>query len=325
MALAEMGVRRLDEIVGRTDLLRLRNRAGEGLDLSCLLGAPPRATASAGLAPAPFSGDAAALDERLWADARSVVETVGPIRLTYGITNRDRAVGARLSGAIAARAPGGTLPPGTIDVELYGSAGQSFGAFLVSGMRLRLFGDAQDYVGKGMSGGEIVVRPPREASFASQDNVIAGNTLLYGATGGSLFAAGRVGERFAVRSSGAEAVVEGCGDHGCEYMTGGIAVVLGDTGVNFGAGMSGGVAYAWDPDERFTRRMAADQVRSEPLAPEDQVILRGLVRRHAEATESAHAATLLARWDALVGSFVKVVPATAPLVLEREAAGSPTA
>jgi glutamate synthase (ferredoxin) len=192
-------------------------------------------------------------------------------------------------------------------------------------MRLRLFGDAQDYVGKGMSGGEIVVRPPREASFASQDNVIAGNTLLYGATGGSLFAAGRVGERFAVRSSGAEAVVEGCGDHGCEYMTGGIAVVLGDTAVNFGAGMSGGVAYAWDPDERFTRRMAADQVRSEPLAPEDQVILRGLVRRHAEATESAHAATLLARWDALVGSFVKVVPATAPLVLEREAAGSPTA
>jgi glutamate synthase domain-containing protein 3 len=314
MILAELGLRSLAEAKGRNDLLHQSDSVGsaEWVDLSWLL-EPAVAPAWAGgvAASPPHVGLEAGLDERLWADARAVT---GPVRLSYAVTNRDRTVGARLSGDVAEQTSGAGLPPATFDVELSGTAGQSFGAFLVSGLRLVLLGEAQDYVGKGMSGGEIVIRPPRQASLVSHENVIAGNTILYGATGGTFFAAGRVGERFCVRNSGAEAVVEGCGDHGCEYMTGGVAVVLGGVGANFGAGMTGGVAYLWDGEtvvDHPEHGRHSDDVRSRPLEDADARQLHELVLRHREATGSSHAATLLASWAATLRGFRKVVPAAA--------------
>jgi glutamate synthase domain-containing protein 3 len=240
------------------------------------------------------------------------------VRLSYGVANSDRSLGARLSGEIAERTRGAGLPPGTIEVELIGVAGQSLGAFLSAGVSLRLHGEAQDYVGKGMSGGEIVLRPARPLSGAQPDQVIAGNTLLYGATGGRLFAAGRVGERFCVRNSGAVAVVEGCGDHGCEYMTGGVAVVLGRTGDNFGAGMTGGVAFVWDGLFAARGRQAplalAAGVESHLLDRADAELLRALVLRHLEATDSRRAAALLSRWPTALRRVRKVAPAAATRV-----------
>jgi glutamate synthase domain-containing protein 2/glutamate synthase domain-containing protein 1/glutamate synthase domain-containing protein 3 len=333
LALAEIGARSLGEIVGRSELLRARPRtgagqAGETIDLSFLLApppAPPVRRRAGAPPPLPFERGEAGLDERLWADARAARVSGAPVRLRYAITNRDRSVGARLSGALAQRTAGAGLPPRTVDVELDGVGGQSFGAFLVRGVRLRLFGEAQDYVGKGMSGGEIVLRPPREARFIAEDNVIAGNTILYGATGGSFFAAGRVGERFCVRNSGAEAVVEGCGDHGCEYMTGGVAVVLGPTGANFGAGMTGGIAFVWDGVAAVAEAasgLLSDQVRSEPLDDRDAEHLRDLLRRHADATGSDLAACLLLRWEPALRQFRKVVPSSVPAVVAEPAASA---
>jgi len=324
LILAELGLRTLEEAVGRTDLLCPTAAAeNDGLDLSWLLAAPafPSGRRERRTSPS-FRGIAAGLDERLWQDARDA-SPASPVRLAYAVTNRDRAVGARLSGTIAERTGGAGLPHGTVDVELFGTAGQSFGAFLVPGVRLRLEGEAQDYVGKGMCGGEIVVRPPEAASFVAEENVVAGNTILYGATGGSFFAAGRVGERFCVRNSGAEAVVEGCGDHGCEYMTGGVAVVLGPVGANFGAGMTGGVAYVWDAaalesgDDAGEAIVAgaapwSDQISAEPLDQRDEEAVRAIVGRHLEATGSRRAAALLASWDTTAREFVKLVPAVAP-------------
>jgi glutamate synthase domain-containing protein 3 len=324
LILAELGLRTLDEAVGRTDLLCPTAAAeNDGLDLSWLLAAPafPPGRRERRVSP-PFRGIAAGLDERLWEDARDA-SPASPVTLAYAITNRDRAVGARLSGTIAERTGGAGLPHGTVDVELFGIAGQSFGAFLVPGVRLKLEGEAQDYVGKGMCGGEIVVRPPEVASFAAEANVVAGNTLLYGATGGSFFAAGRVGERFCVRNSGAEAVVEGCGDHGCEYMTGGVAVVLGPVGANFGAGMTGGIAYVWDAaalepggDDREAVVAGAppwsDQISAEPLDERDEEDVRAIVGRHLEATGSRRATALLASWETNARRFLKLVPAVAP-------------
>jgi glutamate synthase domain-containing protein 2/glutamate synthase domain-containing protein 3 len=317
MILAELGFRSLAEAVGRNDRLRQRGSDAEGdaVDLAFLLAPPPPAPARPRRPrpSAPFQGAEAGLDERLWADARAARERGRPVRLAYEVTNRDRTVGARLSGDLAARTGGSGLAARTVDVELRGTAGQSLGAFLVPGVRLALAGEAQDYVGKGMSGGEIVLRPPAGAAFASERNVIAGNTLLYGATGGSLFAAGLVGERFCVRNSGAVAVVEGCGDHGCEYMTGGVAVVLGPTGANFGAGMTGGVAYLWDGEARSAEPIS-DQVRCELLDEADAELLGELVRRHWEATGSRHAGALLVSWEKTLERFSKVVPVGSAVV-----------
>ena len=324
MILAELGLRSLGEAVGRNDLLRQRDSVGsaEWVDLSWLLepAVAPARHEGVTIAP-PYQGMEAGLDERLWADARASVHARAPVRLSYAITNRDRTVGARISGDIAERTAGAGLPRATIDVELHGTAGQSFGGFLVPGVRLVLFGEAQDYVGKGMSGGEIAIRPPREAVFASHENVIAGNTILYGAIGGSFFAAGRVGERFCVRNSGAEAVVEGCGDHGCEYMTGGIAVILGSVGANFGAGMTGGVAYVLEEDgvvaDHPERHRHSEDVRSRLLGDTDGQLVHELVRRHWEATGSGHAASLLAGWASTVRRFRKVVPAGATSIVAK--------
>jgi glutamate synthase domain-containing protein 2/glutamate synthase domain-containing protein 1/glutamate synthase domain-containing protein 3 len=318
--LAALGYRTLDEVVGRTDLLVPAAGRAEGkaaaLDLSGIL-APPdpegrrprrRIQERNDRPDQPF-------DLQLIRDAQPALDDRTPVRLAYAIRNTHRTVGARLAGEIARRYGDAGLPEGTIEVRLQGSAGQSFGAFCVPGMRLSLEGEANDYVGKGMGGGEIVIRPPAGAAFASHENAIIGNTVLYGATGGALFAAGWAGERFAVRNSGATAVVEGVGDHGCEYMTAGCVVVLGETGRNFGAGMTNGVAFVYDETDEFPRRYNPELVRIARVdEPADAARLQGLLGRHVEATGSQRAAALLASWDSARLRFWKVIPLPAEAI-----------
>jgi glutamate synthase domain-containing protein 3 len=226
------------------------------------------------------------------------------LELSYRITNRDRTVGAALGGALALEY-GTSTPPGLATVRMVGEAGQSFGAFLVDGVQLDLVGEANDYVGKGMGGGRLVIRPPGDDAG---DPVLAGNTCLYGATGGAVFIAGSVGERFGVRNSGASAVVEGAGDHCCEYMTGGTVVVLGAVGYNLGAGMTGGEAYIWDPRAQLSGRFNPALVEPIRPDPEDLQELRWLVEQHLELTESPRAADLLASWLSACSQFWHIVP-----------------
>src|SRR5581483_12437355 len=226
----------------------------------------------------------------------------------FPIRNVDRAVGGILSHHVVSRYGRAGLPAGTIRFSFTGSAGQSFGAWLAPGVELSLAGEANDYAGKGLSGGVLAIRPPDEAAFPAEENVIVGNTVLYGATSGKAFFRGLAGERFAVRNSGATAVVEGVGDHGCEYMTGGVAVVLGPTGRNFAAGMSGGIAYVLDLDGGFAGRCNRELVALEPLEDEDAELVRGLAEEHLERTGSAVAARVLADWEAARERFVKVIP-----------------
>jgi glutamate synthase domain-containing protein 2/glutamate synthase domain-containing protein 3 len=335
--LASMGVARLEEIVGRTELLKQRgieSPKGVKLDLGELLADPDpdgvfsrRRTWKRNDRPPEDP-----LDQRVFQDCKKAVALAEPLQRHYEISNRDRTVGARLSGEIARTWRDRGLPDGTIDLTFHGIAGQSFGAFASNGMRMTLVGEAQDYVGKGMGGGEIVIRPPAGARFESWKNVVLGNTVLYGATGGALFAAGRAGERLAVRNSGAVCVVEGCGDHGCEYMTGGVVVVLGSTGKNFAAGMSGGVAYVLDLEDRFPERLNGGMVREERLGvagavagaggpgrDEGDGILLELIARHRDLTGSARAGWMLANWEALRGRFWRVEPLglTEPAAPER--------
>jgi glutamate synthase (NADPH/NADH) large chain len=238
-------------------------------------------------------------------DARLGLKYGEPCSLQVSVTNADRAFGARLAGEVARRFGGEGLKDGTITIEAKGTAGQSFGAFATRGMLLVLEGDANDYVGKGLSGGVLAIRPPARARFRADQNVIVGNTVLYGATAGKAFFAGRAGERFCVRNSGAIAVVEGCGDHGCEYMTGGVAVVLGGTGRNFAAGMSGGVAYVVD-DGAFASRCNLAMVDLEALDDEDTALVQTLVEEHVAHTRSRKGSEVLKTWDKQ--KFVKVMP-----------------
>ncbi len=318
--LAALGYRTLDEVVGRTDLLAHALGRGDGkaagLDLSRILappdpegGRPRRRVQDRNDRPdQPF-------DHELLSDARAALDHRTPVRLHYPIRNTHRTVGARLAGEIARRYGDAGLPAGTIEIRFQGSAGQSFGAFCVPGMRLCLEGEANDYVGKGMGGGEIVIRPPADSRFASHENAIVGNTVLYGATGGSLFAAGRAGERFAVRNSGATAVIEGVGDHGCEYMTAGCVVVLGETGRNFGAGMTNGTAFVYDESGEFPKRYNPELVRIARVEePGDAARLPALLARHAEATGSRRASALLASWDEALPRFWKVIPMPAEAI-----------
>ena len=227
----------------------------------------------------------------------------------HAIQNADRTVGASLAGEIARRYGDVGLPHGRITCTFQGSAGQSFGAYCVPGIRLILTGEANDYVGKSMTGGQISIAPPTDSQFASHENTIIGNTVLYGATGGQLFAAGRAGERFAVRNSGALAVVEGVGDHGCEYMTNGMVVVLGETGQNFAAGMSAGVAYVLDPEGVFPVRCNAELVDLHRLDdPGEAEALREIIGWHARKTRSKHAISILDNWDKLCQAFWRVLP-----------------
>ncbi len=318
--LAALGYRRLDEVVGRTDLLAPAPGRATGkpalLDLARIL-APADADGARPRRRVQERNDRPdrPSDVQLLAAAAPALEDGTPVRLRYAIRNVDRTVGARLAGEIARRYGDVGLPEGTIEVRFDGSAGQSFGAFCVPGMRLVLEGDANDYVGKGMGGGEIVIRPPRRSRFASHENAIVGNTVLYGATGGRLFAAGRAGERFAVRNSGATAVVEGVGDHGCEYMTAGCVVVLGETGRNFGAGMTNGTAFVYDESGDFPTRFNPELVRIARVEEsEDAARLRELVTRHLDATGSRRAAALLDDWAAALGRFWKVIPLPAEAI-----------
>ncbi len=323
--LAGLGARTLDEIIGRADLLAAAPTRENSRTDAAAVRAPrldPAPLLAAGADEAarrymPAAGwQARAVDEPLPAEqlldeAASLLRRGHGVLLHETIHNRDRAVGAGLAGEIARRWGDGGLPRGSITCYYTGSAGQSFGAFCVPGMRLVLAGDANDYVAKGMTGGEMVVMPPPHHRFVAHEQVIVGNTVLYGATGGMLLVSGRAGERFAVRNSGAIAVVEGVGDHGCEYMTGGVVVVLGCTGRNFGAGMSGGVAYVYDEEECLPRRLNPHMVRPERLSDlAEAEDVAALIRYHAHAARSERATELLAGWPAALDHFWRVTPVT---------------
>jgi glutamate synthase (NADPH/NADH) large chain/glutamate synthase (ferredoxin) len=311
--MARLGVRRFEDLVGRVDLLEaddaIERWKERGIDLSALLHAPdvPPGVAVRRVRPQVSPLDDA-LDWQLLEQARPAVEDGTPVELKVPVRNVNRTVGGLLSHAVTKKHGAAGLPERTIRVTLNGSAGQSFGAWLAPGVELTLIGDANDYVGKGLSGGVLAVRPPEGAGFAAEENVLIGNTVLYGATSGRAFFRGLAGERFAVRNSGVSAVVEGVGDHGCEYMTGGRVVVLGRTGRNFAAGMSGGVAYVLDEDGGFRGRCNDELVGLEQLVEADAEEVRILVQEHLERTGSDVGARLLARWDEAVQRFVKVMP-----------------
>jgi len=315
---ARLGFRSLSEAVGRVDLLG-RAEAREGLslpdlDLSGLL-AEPDYCGPDRLQSAPRScvesqdhGLERALDHSFLGRCHRAIEGGPPVRIEAAISNVDRSVGTLLGYEITRRHGGTGLPDGTITLVFHGSAGQSFGAFVPSGVTLELLADANDYLGKGLSGGRIIVSPPAGSSLVAEENVIAGNVLLYGATAGEAFISGQVGERFAVRNSGVTAVVEGVGDHGCEYMTGGRVVVIGRTGRNFAAGVSGGLAFVYDPDRSLGLRCNIELVDLEDLAACDGEWLAETVARHCQATGSRLAARMLADWEATAPGFVTVMP-----------------
>ena len=310
--LASLGFRSLREIIGRSDLLTQVLRGDEyldDLDLNPILvqadpGEFPRYCALEGRNEVPET-----LDEQMIKDARPALEDGEKMQLAYNIRNTQRAIGTKLSSMITRRFGMTGLRPGHITVRLRGSAGQSLGAFAVQGLKLEVFGDANDYVGKGLSGGIIVVRPTTASPLQTHANTIIGNTVLYGATAGRLFAAGQAGERFAVRNSGAEAVVEGCGSNGCEYMTGGTVVILGRVGDNFAAGMTGGMAFVLDSDGDFIDKVNPESVIWQRVETAHwEGVLKRLVEQHFRETQSRHAERLLADWDIVLPKFWQIVP-----------------
>jgi glutamate synthase (NADPH/NADH) large chain len=330
--LASLGLRTLEEAVGRVDLLdadmAIAHWKAAGLDLSSVLAVPDVPDDMARhQTRLQDHGLEKALDHQFMDACAASLRDGTPVSVTLPISNVDRTVGTLLGSEISRRFGAAGLPDDTISLTFTGSAGQSFGAFVPRGVTMRLYGDANDYFGKGLSGGRLIVRPPREAVFAAEEQIIAGNVILYGATGGEVFIRGQVGERFCVRNSGAVAVVEGVGDHGCEYMTGGRVVVLGPTGRNFAAGMSGGIAYIYDPERTFGQRVNLDLADVETLDGEDSFIVRNLIERHAVETDSAVAARILERWDLERREFVKVVPRDYRRIMEAarqaEAEGRP--
>jgi glutamate synthase (NADPH) large chain len=332
--MAELGFRSVNEMIGQSDRLRVRrSNAGwktERLDFSDVL-MPAEARPGVGIFKCipQDHGLEAALDHQLIELCRPALERKEPVRLSMPIRNVHRTVGAMLAGEIARRHGKESLPEGTISLSFTGSAGQSFGAFVTGGIELELEGDANDYVGKGLAGGIISVRAPRTATFRAEENILIGNVALYGATSGRAFFAGRAGERFCVRNSGATAVVEGVGDHCCEYMTGGRTLVLGRTGRNFAAGMSGGFAYVFDETGDFEKRVNLGMVELEALGAEDAAFVATLIEEHRDRTGSRRAAALLADWEKTLSHMVKVVPLEYRRVLEeqqrlREKASSPS-
>jgi glutamate synthase (NADPH/NADH) large chain/glutamate synthase (ferredoxin) len=315
--MAKLGVRTINELIGQTKFMRQRHVADHPkvntLDLSRVLAdvapgddSPRYCTRDRNDGPWDRT-----LDDIILQDAKDAI-TNGhvPMSLSYRVKNVNRSVGAGVSGEIGYQRGDVGLPDGTLELKLHGSAGQSFGAFLTPGIRLLLDGEANDYVGKCMSGGEIIVRPPNERKFTPHENSIVGNTCLYGASGGMLFACGRGGERFAVRNSGGVAVIEGVGDHGCEYMTGGTIIVLGRTGKNFGAGMTGGTAYVLDLEDKFESLYNPQLVGLERLNDEDVLVVQQLVYKHLENTESGRAKEILGDWQRFAPKFWKVKPHT---------------
>jgi glutamate synthase (NADPH/NADH) large chain len=311
--LARLGVRSLDEIIGRTELLRQVSRGAEhldDLDLNPILAKVDATDAERRFSLSTFRNAVPdSLDAQMIKDAAAVFSRGEKMQLTYSVRNTHRAVGTRLSSEITRTFGMSKLDDGHVQVRLRGSAGQSLGAFLCKGVTIEVFGDANDYVGKGLSGGTIVVRPLVSSPLRSNENTIIGNTVLYGATSGRLFAAGQAGERFAVRNSGAQVVVEGCGANGCEYMTAGIAVVLGAVGANFGAGMTGGMAFVYDADGSFERRANPESIVWQRLGSAHwEGVLKDLVQRHQASTDSKWSGALLEDWDRVAARFWQVVP-----------------
>ena len=321
--LAEMGFKSLDDIIGRVDLLSMKTQLSESktstLDFSRLL--HPSEGDDLHWNHRPFTHVPEVKDNVILEEARTAIEMGREVNLEYAIKNTDRAVGTMLSGEIARKYGEKGLPDGTINIKFKGAAGQSFGAFLTRGVNLKLEGEANDYFGKGLSGGRISILPPvrSHADFIAADNIIAGNTGLYGATQGEMYVNGRVGERFAVRNSGAIAVIEGAGDHCCEYMTGGRVVVLGETGRNFAAGMSGGVAYVWDKTGNFDYYCNMDMVELSLVEESSyRKELHELIRQHWLYTGSSLARTMLDDWNHYVEQFIQVVPIEYKRVLQEE-------
>jgi len=313
--MAKLGFRTFDEMVGHVDKIDASvadlHWKAKGIDISSILYSPtlPSRVARRKMQ-AQDHGLGQALDHLLIAKAAPALKSKKPVTGSFAIRNVHRTVGAMLGGEIARRYGSTGLPDETIHFNFNGSAGQSFGAFVPNGVTLELEGDSNDYLGKGLSGGRIIVYPPRTSSFLPEESILVGNVVLYGATSGEAFLNGMAGERFAVRNSGATAVVEGVGDHGCEYMTNGTVVVIGSTGRNFAAGMNGGIAYVYDDQGDFsTRRCNLDGVDLEPLASaEDVDIVRGLLKRHRDLTGSPRAAWILKNWDDVQPRFIKVFP-----------------
>ncbi len=308
--MAELGFQTVDEMVGAVDRLRQRSDVehpkADKIDLSAVIANP-------GTGPRRKVREQTheleeRLDNTLIEQAQPAIEKETPVLLDTAVTNEDRALGTTLSHAIVKRDSDTPLPEDTITIDADGTAGQSLGAFLTDGVSIHLTGTANDYVGKGLAGGKITVQTPAETPYDPAENVAIGNVALYGATNGELYVNGRAGERFAVRNSGAMAVVEGVGDHGCEYMTGGVVAVLGETGKNFAAGMSGGIAYVFD-DGEFESRLNTDMVSLErELSDQDKRILRRLIENHAAYTGSDRAEELLANWEQASDQFVMVFP-----------------
>ena len=324
--MASLGFTRLDEMIGRTDMLEadpeVLNWKDQGLDLSLLLmpARKPYPMAAVYCTRKQDHGLEFILDRRILKDSEEVLDGRSSLVLSYPISNTDRTVGTILSSVIASRYGNDGLPQTSLRVNFNGSAGQSFGAWLARGVDFFLQGDANDYVGKGLSGGTLVIRPPEESPFSAEENMIIGNVAFYGATAGSAFICGRAAERFCVRNSGAQVVIEGVGDHGCEYMTGGRAVILGSVGRNFAAGMSGGIAYVYDPQVQLGKLVNPELVELEDLEKEDAEYLRTMVEQHFEYTGSIRAGLVLDDWKNSLQKFRKVMPRDYKRVLEEQKA-----
>ncbi|WP_020613877.1 glutamate synthase large subunit [Sediminispirochaeta bajacaliforniensis] len=321
--MASLGFRRFEEMVGRSDLLDVTHAVDHykmtGLDLSKILeGSDPNSDAPRRCLGYIKTDFTKSFDWHMIQEAKPAIEKKEPVELSYKVRNSNRTIGAMLSSEVSSRYGLEGLPEDTIKVHLQGSAGQSFGAFLARGISLSLEGEANDYFGKGLSGGKLAVFPPKGSQFLAQRNIITGNVNLFGATGGEAYINGRAGERFAVRNSGAVAVVEGVGDHGCEYMTGGAVIVLGETGINFAAGMSGGIAYVLDESQLFDTRCNLEMVDVEQITDEkDEAFMRHYIERHVRYTGSRNGARILEIWDEIVPLFVKVIPIDYKKALER--------
>jgi glutamate synthase (NADPH/NADH) large chain len=348
--MAQLGIRRFDDLIGRSDLLDVKHGIthwkAQGLDFSKVFHQPDVAASVARRhSQAQDHALEKALDNNLIAAAQNALNNKQPVVIDSPIRNVNRTVGAMLSHEVAKRYGQAGLPDDTITVKLKGTAGQSFGAFLAHGISFELRGEGNDYVGKGLCGGRIAIMPPADSRLVSHENIIVGNTVLYGATSGACYFSGVAGERFAVRNSGAIAVVEGLGDHGCEYMTGGMVIVLGQTGRNFAAGMSGGVAYVLDEDGTFEKRCNMSMVQLEPVPEElaaldstddvpeshgrvhfnhlnqaDEQALRGQIEKHLRHTGSQRARLILENWPAYLPKFTKVMPTEYRRALQEMAA-----
>ena len=323
--MAELGFRKFEDMVGRVDMLEIRDAIdhwkAKGIDLTNILHKPDvPVNVAIHHVERQDHGLEKALDNRLIADCRAAIDKKTPVKLNYPIQNTNRTVGTMLSSEIARKYGLAGLPEDTIKIKFEGSAGQSFAAFLSHGVTLTLEGDTNDYVGKGLSGGKLIVYPPKKAVFVPEENILVGNVVLYGAVRGEAYFRGIAGERFCVRNSGAITVVEGVGDHGCEYMTGGRAVILGRTGRNFAAGMSGGIAYVWDVDGQFKTRCNMGMVELFPVDHEADIQeLKQLIGNHAQHTDSSVAKRILDNWKKTLPQFVKVYPADYRWVVEQAA------